>query len=79
MFLRDNVLNPEPKLGKSLYTSLLSPSPHERNHTSGDVFQAYVEHSIVQSSAHQEFERKVWPIVSSGELFLLLSLQYTRF
>lgn len=38
MFLRDDVLNSETEVGKSLYASLLSPPLRADKHTSRDVF-----------------------------------------
>ena len=61
MFLGNDVLNPETKLGKTLYGMMSKePSPLQwRKHTFSHVLQSNVQHGIVKSSTHQEFQTEI--------------------
>ena len=74
MLLRYDILDSEAKVFQTSYKTWLAMFLDEWRsviHTSCHVLQANIEHSIVQCSSHQKFQREIWTYISRGLLSLL--------
>jgi hypothetical protein len=73
--LINNVLKSETKFRETSYKFISSEiTPTEFfEHTFGDIFKTNIEHSIVESTAHEKFEGEVVNSLLANECLMLLS------